>query len=187
MSFRLLVPLVLAVTVRAADGPGVLDYIPLSIDGKPAQLSAYRGKVLLIVNVASQSLFTAQYEGLEWLYQTYQGHGLVVLAFPSNDFGQEEPGADQEIRRFTVDKYKVTFPMFAKISLAGDHVAPLYQFLEDKQANPLTGGPVRWNFTKFLIGRDGKTIERFEPDVEPRAPELVNAIDKALSAAPAKE
>jgi glutathione peroxidase len=158
----------------------VFDFIPLSIDGKLAPLADYRGKVLLIVNVASQSGFSAQYEGLQWLHQTYQARGLVVLAFPSNDFGQEEPGAGEEIKQFAIGKYKAAFPLFAKIALAGDHAAPLYQFLTDKQANPQTGGPVRWNFTKFLTDRDGKIIARFEPDVDPKAPELLTAIEKAL-------
>jgi glutathione peroxidase len=157
----------------------VLDYIPLSIEGKPAPLATYRGKVLLIVNVASHSIFTPQYEGLESLYQKYKDQGLVILAFPSNDFGQEEPDGNDVIKQFA-DKYKFTFPMFAKLSLAGEHMSPLYQFLTDKQANPTTGGPIRWNFTKFLADRDGKIVQRFEPDVTPDSPELAVAIEKAL-------
>jgi glutathione peroxidase len=164
----------------------VLDFLPLAIDGKPTPLAAYRGKVLLIVNVASHSIFTPQYEGLESLHEKYQSQGLVILAFPANDFGQEEPGSNEEIRQFVTSKYKVAFPMFAKISAAGEHISPLYQFLTDKQANASTGGPVRWNFTKFLIDRDGKVIARFEPDVEPQGPELVEAIEKALRAEPGK-
>jgi glutathione peroxidase len=157
----------------------VLDYIPLSIEGKPLPLASYRGKVLLIVNVASRSIFAPQYEGLEALYQKYKDQGLVILAFPSNDFGQEEPDGNDAIKQVAA-KYKVTFPMFAKLSLAGEHMAPLYQFLIDKQANPNTGGPIRWNFTKFLVDREGKVVERFEPDVTPDAPELAVAIEKAL-------
>jgi glutathione peroxidase len=157
----------------------VLDYIPLSIDGKPVALSTYRGKVLLIVNVASHSIFTPQYEGLEALYQKYKDRGLVILAFPSNDFGKEEPDGNDAIQQF-VTKYKITFPLFAKISLTGDHVAPLYQFLTDKQANPNAGGPIRWNFTKFLVNREGKVAQRFEPDITPDAPELAEAMEKAL-------
>jgi glutathione peroxidase len=158
----------------------VLDYIPLSIDGKPVPLATYRGKVLLIVNVASHSNFTAQYEGLETLFQKYKAQGLVVLAFPSNDFGQEESDGNDAIKQFAADKYKVTFPIFSKVSLSGDHVAPLYQFLMDKQANPGTGGAIRWNFTKFLINREGKVVGRFEPDTSPDAPELAVEIEKAL-------
>jgi glutathione peroxidase len=165
------------VLLRAAS---VLDYIPLSIDGKPLPLASYRGKVLLLVNVASHSIFTAQYEGLQALYAKYQDQGLVILAFPSNDFGQEEPDSNDAIRQFAADKYNVAFPMFAKLSLAGEHMSPLYQFLTDKQANPTTGGPIRWNFTKFLADRDGKIVGRFEPDVTPDSPELAAAIEKAL-------
>jgi glutathione peroxidase len=177
---RLLVGLALALSGAGLAATGVFDYVPLSIDGKPSPLSAHRGKVLLIVNVASQSGFTPQYEGLEWLYEHYRDQGLVILAFPSNDFGQEEPGSNEQIKQFSAEKYKVSFPLFAKISVAGEHVAPLYELLTDKQANPSTGGTVRWNFTKFLVGRDGKIIARFEPDVDPKAPELAGAIEKAL-------
>jgi glutathione peroxidase len=165
------------VLLRAAT---VLDFIPLSIDGKPLPLAAYRGKVLLIVNVASHSIFTPQYQALETLYQKYKDQGLVILAFPSNDFGQEEPDGNDVIRKFAAEKYKITFPLFAKIALAGEHMAPLYQFLTDKQTNPKSGGPIRWNFTKFLADREGKVIERFEPDVTPDSPELAVAIEKAL-------
>jgi glutathione peroxidase len=157
----------------------VLDYIPLSIDGKLVPLASYRGKVLLIVNVASKSIFTPQYQGLEALYEKYKDQGLVILAFPSNDFGQEEPDGNDAIKQLA-GKYKVTFPVFAKITMAGEHMAPLYQFLTDKQANPNTGGPIRWNFTKFLVDREGKVVDRFEPDMTPDSPELAAAIEKAL-------
>ena len=175
--FLLTVLAVSGVPLRATT---VLDYIPLSIDGKAVPLASYRGKVLLIVNVASRSIFTPQYEGLEALYQKYKDQGLVILAFPSNDFGQEEPDGNDAIKQVAEGKYKATFPIFAKLSLAGEHMAPLYQFLTDKQANPTTGGPIRWNFTKFLVDRDGKVVERFEPDVTPDAPELAAALEKAL-------
>ena len=158
----------------------VLDFIPLSIDGKPLPLASFRGKVLLIVNVASNSIFTPQYAGLETLYQKYKDQGLVVLAFPSDDFGKEEPGKDEAIRQLAEGKYKVTFPMFAKVPLAGEHIAPLFEFLMDKQANPATGGPIHWNFTKFLVDREGKVVGRFEADITPDAPELAVAIEKAL-------
>jgi glutathione peroxidase len=181
MSFKLRTKLFVAALAASLYGaPSVLDVVPLSIDGKPAPLAAYKGKVLLIVNVASHSVFTPQYEGLEWLYEIYRKQGLVVLAFPANNFGQEEPGANEDIRRFAVEKFKATFPVFAKISATGDDVAPLYELLTSKDANPATAGVVRWNFTKFLIGRDGKILARFEPDVEPKAPELVSAVEKAL-------
>jgi glutathione peroxidase len=176
----LLAVILLAVSGVYLGATTVLDYIPLAIDGKPVPLTSYRGKVLLIVNVASHSIFTPQYEGLEALYEKYKDQGLVILAFPSNDFGQEEPDANDAIQQLAAGKYKVTFPMFAKLSLAGEHISPLYQFLTDKQANPNTGGPIRWNFTKFLADRDGKIVQRFEPDVAPDSPELTVAIEKAL-------
>jgi glutathione peroxidase len=176
-AFLLAVLAVSGVLLRATT---VLDYIPLSIDGKPVPMASYRGKVLLIVNVASRSIFTPQYEGLEALYQKYKDQGLVILAFPSNDFGQEEPAGNDAIKQVAEGKYKATFPIFAKVSMAGEHMAPLYQFLTDKQANPTTGGPIRWNFTKFLVDRDGKVVERFEPDVTPDAPELAASLEKAL-------
>jgi glutathione peroxidase len=160
----------------------VLDFIPLSIDGKPVPLASYRGQVLLIVNVASHSIFTEQYQGLEALYQKYKAQGLVVLAFPSDDFGKEEPDGNDAIKQQVQGTYKITFPLFAKVALTGEHMAPLYQFLTDKQANAATGGPVRWNFTKFLVDRQGKVVDRFEPDVTPDSPELAVAIEKALHA-----
>jgi glutathione peroxidase len=178
--FRSMVLFLLAVSGVLLCATTVLDYIPLSIDGKPQPLSSYRGKVLLIVNVASHSIFTPQYEGLEALYEKYKEQGLVILVFPSNDFGQEEPDANDAIKQFVADKYKISFPLFARISLTGEHMAPLYQFLTDKQANSSTGGPIRWNFTKFLVDREGKVVQRFEPDVTPDSPELVAAIEKAL-------
>jgi glutathione peroxidase len=176
---RAVFPLLLAVS-GVLGATTVLDYIPLSIEGKPVPLASYRGKVLLIVNVASHSIFTEQYQGLETLYQRYKDQGLVVLAFPSDDFGKEEPDGNDAIQQLAEGKYKITFPLFAKIALAGEHMAPLYQFLIDKQANPTTGGPIRWNFTKFLVDREGKVVARFEPDVTPDAPELSVAIEKAL-------
>jgi glutathione peroxidase len=187
MNFRRTVlALILAAGGAVLGATTVLDFLPLSIDGKPTPLAAYRGKVLLIVNVASRSNFTPQFEGLQSLYEKYESQGLVILAFPANDFGQEEPGNNDDIKQIVNEKYKITFPLFAKISAAGDHAAPLFQFLADKQTNPTTGGPIRWNFTKFLIDREGKILLRFEPDVEPLAPELVAAIEKALRAEPAK-
>src|SRR5579871_880718 len=126
--------LLLAAGAGLSCASSVFDYVPLAIDGKPAPLAAYRGKVLLIVNVASQSVFAGQYDGLESLYQKYRDQGLVVLAFPSNDFGQQEPDGNDAIQQFAIGKYKADFPLFAKIAVAGDHIAPLYQFLTDKPA-----------------------------------------------------
>ena len=151
-----------------------------SIDGKPAPLSAYQGKVVLIVNVASRCGFTPQYAGLEALYEKYKDRGFAILGFPANNFGAQEPGTNEEIKTFCSTKYNVTFPMYSKISVKGDDKAPLYQFLTDQQANPATGGEIQWNFTKFLVDKNGKVVARFEPKVTPESPEVAGAIEKAL-------
>jgi glutathione peroxidase len=159
---------------------GALDFTLNSIDGQPAPLSQYRGKVVLIVNVASQCGYTPQYAGLEAIYEKYKDKGFVILGFPANNFRGQEPGSDEEIKTFCTRKYNVTFPMYSKISVAGADKAPLYQFLTDKQANPSTGGEIKWNFTKFLVGKDGKVLQRFEPAVTPESQDIVSAIEKAL-------
>jgi glutathione peroxidase len=146
-----------------------------SIDGKPAPLSAYQGKVVLIVNVASRCGFTSQYAGLEALYEKYKDRGFVILGFPANNFGGQEPGTNEEIKTFCSTKYNVTFPMYAKISVKGDDKAPLYQFLTDT-----TGSEIQWNFTKFLVDKNGKVVARFESKVTPDSPEVAAAIEKAL-------
>jgi len=151
-----------------------------SIDGRPAPLSAYQGKVVLIVNVASRCGFTPQYAGLEALYEKYKDRGFVILGFPANNFGGQEPGTNEEIKTFCSTKYNVTFPMYSKISVKGDDQAPLYRFLTDKQANPATGGEIQWNFTKFLVDKNGKVVARFEPKVTPESPDVTGAIEKAL-------
>ncbi len=151
-----------------------------SIDGKPAPLGAYKGQVLLLVNVASQCGFTPQYKQLEEVYEKYKGQGLQVIGFPANNFGGQEPGTNEEIKTFCSRKYNVSFPLYSKVSVKGDDKTPLYQFLTDKNANPTTGGEIKWNFTKFLIGRDGTVVARFESNVKPDSPEVVGAIEKAL-------
>ena len=151
-----------------------------SIDGQPTPLAQFKGKAVLIVNVASRCGFTPQYAGLEALYQKYKDKGLVVVGFPANNFLWQEPGTNEEIKAFCSTKYRVTFPMFAKVSVKGGNQAPLYQFLTDKKANPSTGGAVGWNFTKFLADRNGKVIARFGSKVAPESPELVKAIEAAL-------
>jgi glutathione peroxidase len=151
-----------------------------SIDGRPAPLSAYQGKVVLIVNVASRCGFTPQYAGLEALYEKYKDRGFAILGFPANNFGGQEPGTNEEIKTFCSTKYNVTFPMYSKISVKGDDQAPLYRFLTDKQANPATGGEIQWNFTKFLVDKNGKVVARFEPKVTPESPDVASAIEKAL-------
>lgn len=152
-----------------------------SIDNKPVTLSDYQGKVLLMVNVASQCGYTPQYTGLESLYEKYRDKGLVVMGFPANNFGSQEPGSNDEIKTFCSRKYSVKFPLFSKMSVTGSDESPLYQYLT-KQANPKTAGDIKWNFTKFLVDKSGNVIARFEPNVTPDSPEVISAIEKALSA-----
>jgi glutathione peroxidase len=158
----------------------VYDFTLNSIDGQAAPLAAYKGKVLLLVNVASKCGFTPQYKALEALYEKYKDQGLVVIGFPANNFMAQEPGTNDEIKTFCSRTYNVTFPMYTKISVKGDDQAPIYQFLTDKGANPNTGGEIKWNFTKFLVSRDGTVISRFEPAVKPDSPEVIAAIEKTL-------
>lgn len=158
----------------------VLDFTLNSIDGKPAPLAEYRGKVILFVNVASQCGYTPQYAGLEKIYEKYKDRGFVILGFPANNFGGQEPGTNEEIKTFCSTKYQVKFPMYAKVSVVGSDATPLYQFLTDKKRNPTMGGEIQWNFTKFLVDRNGNVIARFEPDVEPESSGMNSAIEKAL-------
>jgi len=158
----------------------VYDFTMNSIDGQPLPLSNFKGKVLLIVNVASFCGFTPQYEGLEAVYERYKDQGFVIAGFPANNFGAQEPGTNEEIKTFCSRKYNVKFPIYSKISVKGEDKAPLYQFLTDTTANPKTGGEIKWNFTKFLIDRNGKVIARFESPVKPDSPEVISAIEKAL-------
>ena len=145
-----------------------------SIDGKPAPLSQYKGKVVMIVNVASKCGYTPQYAGLEALYEKYKDKGFVILGFPANNFGQQEPGTNEEIATFCSRTYNVSFPMYSKISVKGDDKHPLYQYLTQ------TGGEIKWNFTKFLLDKDGKVVKRFEPAVTPESAEVASAIQKAF-------
>jgi glutathione peroxidase len=158
----------------------VYEFTMNSIDGQPLPLSNFKGKVLLIVNVASFCGFTPQYAGLEGVYEKYKDQGFVIAGFPANNFGAQEPGTNEEIKTFCSRKYNVKFPIYSKISVKGEDKAPLYQFLTDPAANPKTGGEIKWNFTKFLIDRDGKVIARFESAVKPDSPEVISAIEKAL-------
>jgi len=151
-----------------------------TITGTSTPLSTFKGKIVLVVNVASQCGFTPQYEGLQALYAKYKDQGFVITGFPANNFGSQEPGTNAEIDAFCKSKFGVTFPMFSKISVAGADQAPLYQFLTDTAKNPKTGGEIKWNFTKFLVDRNGNVIQRFEPAVEPQSKDLVSAIEAAL-------
>jgi len=155
--------------------------IPLkNIDGKDTSLKAYAGKVLLIVNVASFCGNTPQYKGLESLYQKYKDQGLVVLGMPCNQFGKQEPGSNEEIKEFCSKNYAVTFPMFDKLDVKGANQHALYKELSGKDS-PFPGD-VKWNFGKFLVGRDGKLLRRIEPGVKPESPEVTKAIEDALAA-----
>src|SRR5580700_3807445 len=169
----------MAGTVLAA-ATSVYNFTLKSIDGKPVTLSEYHGKVLMLVNVASKCGFTPQYAALESLYEKYKGQGLVIVGIPANNFGGQEPGTNEEIKTFCHSKYNVTFPMMEKVSVKGDDTTPLYKFLTEKNTNPEFAGDIKWNFTKFLVGRDGTVIARFEPAVKPDDPAVIAAIEKAL-------
>ncbi len=151
-----------------------------SIDGQPVSLRSYHGKVLLLVNVASKCGYTPQYAGLESLYEKYKDRGLVIVGIPANNFAAQEPGTNAEIKTFCRNKYNVSFPMMAKVSVVGEDKTPLYVFLTDKSINPQIGGEIKWNFTKFLFDRNGKPVERFEPAVTPDSPEVTSAVEAAL-------
>lgn len=150
------------------------------IDGNNVRLDQYRGKTLLIVNVASKCRFTPQYEGLQRLHDRYRDRGLVVLGFPANNFAWREPGTDAEIKEFCTSKYQVTFPVFSKISVAGDDIHPLYRYLTDETLNPQLGGKVTWNFNKYLVDSTGRPVAHFASDLEPENEQIVQAIETAL-------
>lgn len=178
----LLGAVVLSGSARAAGTASLYD-IPLKdIDGKATSLKAYEGKVLLIVNVASRCGFTKQYKPLEAVYRKYKDQGLVILGFPCNDFGAQEPGSNTEIKEFCTGKFDVTFPMFDKLVVKpGDRQHPLYAALTG-DSSPVPG-PIQWNFTKFLISRDGKILARFPSPEEPDSEKVTSAIEAALKQA----
>ena len=178
---KLIWALLLVGTVAMAGEKSIYDFTMNSIDGESTPLSKFHGKVVLVVNVASRCGFTPQYSALEKVYEKYKDRGFVIVGFPANNFGGQEPGTNQEIKTFCSTKYNVTFPMMAKVSVKGDDKTPLYQFLTDKTANPSTGGEIQWNFTKFLIGPDGRPVARFEPNVTPDDPQVTAAIEKELA------
>jgi len=156
----------------------IYDFAAETIDGRPAPLSDYRGKVLLIVNVASKCGFTRQYAGLEELYRRYRDRGLVVLGFPCNQFGGQEPGDEQEIASFCSLTYEVDFPLMRKIDVNGPKAHPLYSFLKKQKKGVLGSEGIKWNFTKFLVDRSGRVVDRYAPTVEPKA--LEGAIEALL-------
>ena len=156
----------------------IYDFEALSIEGKPAHLSTQRGKVLLIVNTASACGFTPQFAGLESLWETYRDRGLVVVGFPSNEFGGQDPGSNEEIASFCQLNYGVSFPMMAKVKVNGAQAHPLWQWLKGEKPGILGIEAIKWNFTKFLVGRDGKVIRRYAPQDAPER--LAKDIEAAL-------
>jgi glutathione peroxidase len=158
--------------------PKLGDFKATHLDGTVEDLSTYDGKVVLVVNTASQCGFTPQFEGLEKLYQEYADQGLVVLGFPCNQFGGQEPGDSDQIGAFCQKNYGVTFPMFEKVEVNGDDAHPVYQWLREEKGG-LLGSKIKWNFTKFLLGRDGEVIDRFGPTTKPE--KLAKDVEKALA------
>ncbi|MCA1640164.1 MAG: glutathione peroxidase [Acidobacteria bacterium] len=151
------------------------------IDGKDVNLKKYKGNVLLIVNTASKCGYTPQYEGLQVIYDKYKAKGFSVLGFPANNFGGQEPGTEKEIKEFCESKYKVTFPMFAKISVKGEDQDALYKFLTNKETNPKFAGDITWNFNKFLVDRKGNIVARFSSKDTPVSEAVMSAIEKELN------
>ena len=175
----LLLLAIMIMTSATFAASNIYDFTLPSIDGKPMPLANFKGKVILVVNVASKCGFTPQYTALQAVYEKYKDSGLVVLGFPANNFGAQEPGTNEEIKTFCSRKYSVTFPMYSKISVKGDDQAELYQYLT-KTADPTHTGDIKWNFTKFLVDRQGKVVARFEPEVTPDSSGVTSAIEKLL-------
>ncbi len=164
--------------LMVAKTPSIYDFTMDDIDGKPVNLSQYRGKVLLVVNTASFCGNTPQYSDLEKIYEAYQEKGFEILAFPANNFGQQEPGTNQEIKTFCFTKYSLTFPLFSKISVKGEDKHPLYRYLTEQSPFP---GEVEWNFQKYLIDRSGNVVARYHHRTKPLSDEIVRGVETALS------
>ncbi len=176
--------LVMFALAQGASGvPAALNFSMNSIDGKPVPLSGYQGKVVLMVNVASECGYTPQYAGLQELHNRYAAKGLRILGFPSNDFGAQEPGSNSQIAQFCQQNYGVKFDMFSKITVVGSAQHPLYKYLTTATDTRFRGN-VQWNFEKFLVGRDGKVIGRFDSPVEPLSGNMIKAVEDALSREP---
>ena len=171
--------LVIMMVGSAFAASNIYDFTLPSIDGKPMPLADFKGKVVLVVNVASRCGYTPQYSALEGLYEKYKDQGFVIVGFPANNFGAQEPGTNQEIKTFCSRKYNVTFPLYSKVSVKGDDQTPLYQYLT-KQTDPAIAGEIKWNFTKFLVNRNGQVVQRFESAVTPDSKEVVSAVEKQL-------
>jgi glutathione peroxidase len=161
---------------------GPLDFKLTDIDGKEHDLSQYKGKVVLLVNVASKCGYTPQYTGLQKLYEDHGKDGLVVIGVPANEFGKQEPGTNADIKEFCSSKYKVSFPMLGKVVVKGDGITPLYKYLTEKATNEKFAGDIKWNFEKFLINKKGEVVGRFGSGVKPESDELTKAIKAELDA-----
>ena len=178
---KIMLASLLAVLLTAAPTKTVYDFKVKDIDGKDVSLSQYKGKVLLIVNVASLCGNTPQYKDIQNLYEKYNGKGLVVLGFPANNFMGQEPGSDKEIKEFCTREYAVTFPMFSKVSVKGKDIAPLYSYLTQKSENGVTDAPVTWNFQKFLVGKNGQVIASVSPRTSVNDAAVLKQIEEALA------
>ncbi|HEX8267329.1 MAG TPA: glutathione peroxidase [Pyrinomonadaceae bacterium] len=171
----------LAAAVPPKKAKTIYDFTVKDIDGNDVKLKKYKGKVALVVNVASKCGYTPQYEGLQAIYEKYKAQGFVVLGFPANNFKNQESGTNAEIKEFCESKYKVTFPMFAKISVLGEDQEPLYKYLTSKETNPQYAGDITWNFNKFLVDKNGKILARFTSKDTPQSEAVTQAIEKALA------
>ena len=176
----LILMLCFAATAFAAGSKSIYNFTMRSIDGQQVSLKHFKGKVVMVVNVASRCGYTPQYAGLEALYEKYKDKGFVIVGVPANNFAQQEPGTNEEIKKFCSSKYNVTFPMMSKVSVKGDDKTPLYQYLTSTDEDPQFGGDIKWNFTKFLVGRNGQLVARFEPAVTPDSPQVKAAVESAL-------
>ncbi len=168
-------------TTTAADKPAALNFKMKSLDGKQVDLSKFRGKVVMIVNVASKCGLTPQYKQLQALHDKYEKDGLVILGFPCNQFAEQEPGTAEEIQHFCTVNYGVTFPLFAKIEVNGDGACDLYKHLTALDTKPTGAGKISWNFEKFVIGRNGEVVTRFSPRTKPDASEVLKVIEAELA------
>lgn len=160
--------------------PSVYDFEVATMSGEKVKLEKYRGKVIMLVNTASKCGFTKQLGELQQLFERYEKEGLIILAFPANNFMNQEPGTNEEIEKFYRTEFGVTFPIFAKLSVSGENQHPLYNFLTSKETNPHFKGRITWNFNKFLVSRDGEIINRFSSRTAPSSEKVVAAIEKAL-------
>ncbi len=176
-----IVAMIVGTAIAAEKTPPALNFQMKSLDGKEVDLATYQGKTLLIVNVASKCGLTPQYQQLQALHDKYGKDGLVILGFPCNQFGHQEPGTAKEIQQFCSVNYKVGFPLFAKIDVNGSGACPLYKYLTALNTKPKSAGKIAWNFEKFIVGRKGEVVARFDPRTKPDAPEVVKVIEAELA------